>query len=77
MKLHDLRHLAATTLAKDVKDIKVIQEYLGDSTVVATMRYLAVTDEARDEVGQALGRRFARYAEGAPTATVTPIRAAR
>jgi len=71
--LHDLRHLAATSVAKDIKDLKFIQDYLGDATVVAAMRYLEVTDESRDEVGAAMGKRFAKFAQGADD-NVVPMR---
>jgi integrase len=77
LHLHDLRHHAATALAEDVKDIKHIQDYLGDSTIVAAQRYLDVTDEHRRNSGRAMGRRFARYRQSASAADVVPIRQAR
>jgi integrase len=73
VRLHDLRHHAATALAEDVKDMKHLQDYLGDGTIVAAQRYLDVTDEHRRNSGRAMGRRFARYRQNTGTADVVPI----
>jgi site-specific recombinase XerC len=75
LRLHDIRHLAATSVAEDTKDLKHIQEYLGDSRVVAAMRYLSVTDESKRQIGRAMGQRFRRYAP-ADTDNVVPLRQA-
>ena len=55
LHLHDLRHLAATSLAEGVKDLKYIQRFLGDSTLGAAMRYLDVTDDKLKGVGSGHG----------------------
>ncbi|MDZ7699496.1 MAG: site-specific integrase [Deltaproteobacteria bacterium] len=45
LRLHDLRHTAATNLALAGKDIKFIAQYLGHSDVRTTARYIHYSDE--------------------------------
>jgi len=61
LNLHDLRHRAATTVAQDQKEVKVIQEFLGDSTVAATMRYLHATDESKKALAGSLAKSASKH----------------
>jgi len=45
LRLHDLRHTAATNLARAGKDIKFIAQYLGHADVKTTARYIHYSDE--------------------------------
>jgi integrase len=76
LHLHDLRHLAATSLAEGVKDLKYIQRFLGDSTLGAAMRYLDVTDDNLKESGRVMGRRFAHFKATGTDDNVVPIQRA-
>jgi integrase len=44
-RLHDLRHTAATNLARSGKDINFIAQYLGHSDVKTTARYIHYSDD--------------------------------
>jgi integrase len=76
LHLHDLRHHAATAVAEGTKDLKHIQNFLGDSTPRAALRYLDVTDDHKREIGRKMGERFKKYRLDAPVADVVPIRRA-
>jgi integrase len=45
LRFHDLRHTAATNLAKAGKDIKFIAQYLGHTDVKTSARYIHYSDE--------------------------------
>ncbi|RZB36331.1 MAG: hypothetical protein SRB2_02156 [Desulfobacteraceae bacterium Eth-SRB2] len=45
LRLHDLRHTAATNLARAGKDIKFIAQYLGHTDVKTSARYIHYSDE--------------------------------
>jgi len=45
LRLHDVRHTAATNLARGGKDIKFIAQYLGHSDVRTSARYIHYSDE--------------------------------
>jgi integrase len=75
LHLHDLRHQAATTLARHGRrEVKVIQEHLGDSTPRAAMMYLHATDESMREVGDVFTEAFAAFGSDHADADVVPIR---
>jgi integrase len=78
LNLHDLRHKAATTVAQDQKEIKVIQEFLGDSTATAALRYLHATDESKKAVASSMAKRYQRFNPWPTESTdnVVPIRRA-
>lgn len=74
LHLHDLRHHAATAVAEDTKDLKHIQEFLGDSSTKAALRYLDVTDKHRRRVGRKMGKRFKDYRQKDEASNIVPIR---
>lgn len=45
LRFHDLRHTAATNLARAGKDIKFIAQYLGHTDVKTSARYIHYSDE--------------------------------
>jgi integrase len=45
IRFHDLRHTAATNLAKGGKDMKFIAQYLGHSDVKTSARYIHYSDD--------------------------------
>lgn len=45
LRIHDLRHTAASNLAKAGKDIKFIAQYLGHTDVKTSARYIHYNDE--------------------------------
>jgi len=45
LRFHDLRHTAATNLARAGKDMKFIAQYLGHSDVRTSARYVHYSDE--------------------------------
>lgn len=45
LRFHDLRHTAATKLARKGRDIKFIAQYLGHSDVKTSARYIHYSDE--------------------------------
>jgi len=45
LRFHDLRHTAATNLARSGKDMKFIAQYLGHSDVRTSARYIHYSDE--------------------------------
>ena len=54
LRLHDLRHTAATSLARSGKDIKFIAQYLGHRDVKTTARYIHYQDEDLSQGADAL-----------------------
>jgi integrase len=57
LRFHDLRHTAATNLARKAgKDIKFIAQYLGHSDVKTTARYIHYSDEDLQEGAESLVR---------------------
>ena len=61
LRIHDLRHTAASMLIAEGCHPKVIQEHLGHSSIVITMdRYGHLYPEDRSEVSDALDAAFAR-----------------
>jgi integrase len=54
LRLHDLRHTAATMLARSGKDIKFIAQYLGHADVKTTARYIHYQDEDLKQGADAL-----------------------
>lgn len=45
LRFHDLRHTAATNLARGGMDIKFIAQYLGHQDVKTSARYIHYSDE--------------------------------
>jgi len=45
LRFHDLRHTAATILARSGRDIKFIAQYLGHTDVKTSARYIYYSDE--------------------------------
>ncbi len=57
LRPHDLKHTAATNLArKGKKDIKFIAQYLGHSDVKTTARYIHYSDEDLKTGAESLDR---------------------
>lgn len=56
VRFHDLRHTAATKLARVGKDMKFLAQYLGHSDVRTTARYAHYNDEDLKEGGEILAR---------------------
>lgn len=50
LRLHDLRHTAATNLARAGKDIKFIAQFLGHTDVKTSARYIHYTDEDLEDL---------------------------
>jgi len=60
IRLHDLRHTAATLLIESGVNIKAVQAALGHSTIAVTMDiYAHVTPAMQDSVALAMNRLFA------------------
>ena len=61
VRLHDLRHTAATLLIEQGVGIKAVQATLGHSTIATTMDvYAHVTPATQDSVAEAMDRIFER-----------------
>lgn len=59
VRVHDLRHTAATLLLADGVNPKLVQELLGHSTIVLTLdTYSHVTPAMHQEVAERMGRLF-------------------
>ena len=56
LRFHDLRHTAATKLARGGKDMKFIAQYLGHSDVRTYARYVHYSDEDLKEGAEILAR---------------------
>jgi integrase len=56
LRLHDLRHTAATNLARAGKDIKFIAQYLGHTDVKTAARYIHYSDDDLKEGAEILAR---------------------
>lgn len=66
LRIHDLRHTAASILIAQGCHPKVVQEHLGHSSIVLTMdRYGHLYPRDRSKVSDALDTAFASVAEGA------------
>ena len=57
LRFHDLRHTAATTLARRGKDMKFLAQYFGHSDVRTSARYVHYSDEDLKAGAEALVRR--------------------
>ena len=57
MRFHDLRHTAATNLARAGKDIKFIAQFLGHRDVKTSARYIHYSDEDLKKGAEVLARR--------------------
>jgi integrase len=65
LRMHDLRHTAASILIAQGCQAKFIQEHLGHSSITVTMdRYGHLYPEARNEISNALDAAFAAAAAG-------------
>ena len=60
---HSLRHTAATTLLHTTKDILLVKEMLGHTSVKTTGRYPTVSLQERRYIAKALDDYFASYME--------------
>jgi integrase len=56
LRFHDLRHTAATNLARSGKDMKFIAQYLGHKDVKTSARYIHYSDEDLKEGAETLVR---------------------
>ena len=56
IRFHDLRHTAATNLARSGKDMKFIAQYLGHSDVSTSARYVHYSDEDLRKGAEVLAR---------------------
>ena len=56
IRFHDLRHTAATDLARSGKDIKFIAQYLGHTDVKTSARYIHYSDKDLQERAETLVR---------------------
>jgi len=56
LSLHDLRHTAATNLARSGKDIKFIAQHLGHKDVKTSARYIHYSDEDLKKGAESLVR---------------------
>ena len=56
LRFHDLRHTAATNLARAGKDLKFIAQYLGHSDVSTSARYIHYSDEDLKKGAEVLTR---------------------
>jgi len=56
LRLHDLRHTAATNHARTGKGIKFIAQYLGHTDVKASARYIHYSDEDLKEGAETLAQ---------------------
>jgi len=56
LRFHDLRHTAATNLARSGKDMKFIAQYLGHTDVKTSARYIHYSDEDLKEGAETLVR---------------------
>jgi len=56
LRFHDLRHTAATNLARGGKDMKFIAQYLGHTDVKTSARYIHYSDEDLKEGAETLVR---------------------
>ena len=56
IRFHDLRHTAATNLAKSGKDMKFIAQYLGHTDVKTSARYIHYSDKDLKEGAEILVR---------------------
>jgi len=54
LRFHDLRHTAATYLARAGKDIKLLAQYLGHTDVKTSTRYIHYQDEDLKSAGETL-----------------------
>jgi integrase len=67
IRLHDLRHGAATVALASRTDLKVIQQMLGHSSIVATAdTYTSVLPEAAHRAAQATADMVIKAARSAP-----------
>jgi len=71
LRLHDLRHTAASNLAKAGKDIKFIAQYLGHSDVKTTARYVHYNDKDLLLGAEELVKHETGEAEKSPTIFTT------
>jgi hypothetical protein len=61
VRFHDLRHAAATLMLASGKDLKVVSEVLGHSTIATTANvYAGVLDSLKDDAADRLTRLLAR-----------------
>jgi len=56
LRFHDLRHTAATKLARSGKNMKFIAQYLGHSDVKTAARYIHYSDEDMKQGAEVLAR---------------------
>jgi integrase len=74
MRMHDLRHSFASTLANRGAGLLVIGKLLGHKRVETTKRYSHLTDATLRAASEAAGRAIAGMAETAPAGRVVPMR---
>jgi site-specific recombinase XerD len=60
VSIHTLRHSYATHLLEAGVSLKVIQKYLGHSSLQTTMVYLHLTDSAETDARDAIEKLFRR-----------------
>jgi integrase len=60
--MHQLRHLCATEVHRETKDLRLVQAMLGHASLATTQRYVAVDDAA---MRAAIGARSRRWTAAA------------
>lgn len=54
LRIHDLRHTAATRLTRNTKNMKLVAQYLGHKDIKTTARYLHPDDKDLAEAAESL-----------------------
>ena len=74
LRLHDIRHTAATFLARSGKDMKFIAQYLGHRDVRTSARYIHYSDEDLKAGAEILAQFSAEVPSKVPTAKMEVVK---